>query len=145
MSDDVVHVVRAHREFTAQHTPAEYVFSLDAEQIVDSDVILVVLRVDGVARSIGALRALGLEHFEVKSMHTLESARGQGYARQVLTFLIELARTKGALRLSLETGTGPAFEPARALYESVGFVECGPFGQYPSHELNCFMTLELEV
>jgi putative acetyltransferase len=143
-SDDVFEVIEAHRVFTLRHTPSEYVFSLDVDQILESDVTLVVLRVDGVAKSIGALRAVEEDHFEVKSMHTLESARGQGFARRVLAFLLELAKARGASRVSLETGAGPPFEPARLLYESLGFVECGPFGGYPAHELNCFMTLSFD-
>lgn len=126
------------------HTPAKYVFSLDVEELIGPETDVVVLRVDGEAKSIGALRLVEADHFEVKSMHTLQSARGQGLARRVLEFLIRLARERGAERISLETGAGPAFEPARSLYESFGFVECGPFGGYPKHDLNCFMTLRLE-
>jgi putative acetyltransferase len=46
-------------------------------------------------------------------------------------------------RLSLETGSGPAFEPAHALYRKYGFVYCPPFGDYPDDPFSRFMTLEL--
>jgi putative acetyltransferase len=37
------------------------------------------------------------------------------------------------------------FAPARALYESAGFIACGPFADYRPSEDNCFMTLPLEA
>jgi putative acetyltransferase len=36
-----------------------------------------------------------------------------------------------------------AFEPARALYKKVGFVPCGPFGDYKASPDNTFMALAL--
>ena len=50
---------------------------------------------------------------------------------------------RGYTRLSLETGTQPGFVPARRLYESFGFVECGPFADYREDPNSVFMTLEL--
>jgi putative acetyltransferase len=44
--------------------------------------------------------------------------------------------------LSLETGSWPYFQPARALYRSVGFVECPPFGEYAHDPNSVFMSLD---
>lgn len=46
--------------------------------------------------------------------------------------------------MSLETGAAAAFAPARALYQSAGFVSCGPFSGYQPSDDNLFMTLELD-
>jgi putative acetyltransferase len=46
-------------------------------------------------------------------------------------------------RLSLETGSWDHFAPARALYRSHGFVECGPFADYVLDPNSVFMTLEM--
>jgi len=46
-------------------------------------------------------------------------------------------------RLSLETGSGPDFEPALALYRRRGFVEGAAFGDYVSCPFNQFLHLEL--
>jgi hypothetical protein len=35
------------------------------------------------------------------------------------------------------------FKPAQTLYESFGFVYCGPFGSYKDDPYSVFMTLEL--
>jgi putative acetyltransferase len=61
----------------------------------------------------------------------------------MLTHLLEVARAQGLHRVSQETGTTAAFAAARALYQSAGFVSCGPFGGYQPSEDNLFMTLEL--
>lgn len=74
---------------------------------------------------IGALKRLSLHHAGIKSMHTAETARGRGIGRAVMMHLVGVARAQGLRRVSLETGTTPAFAPARALYEDVGFVPCG--------------------
>jgi putative acetyltransferase len=92
---------------------------------------------------VGALRALGPDHGEVKSMHTAESARGRGVGRAILERIAATARERGMTRLSLETGAWPYFAPARAVYTSVGFVECPPFGDYRADPNSVFMTLAL--
>jgi predicted N-acetyltransferase YhbS len=78
-------------------------------------------------------------------MHTGKAARGRGIGRAMLTHLLQVARTRGFRRVSLETGTTAAFAPARALYHSAGFIACGPFGGYQPSQDNLFMTLELGV
>ena len=78
-------------------------------------------------------------------MHTAEAALGRGIGRAMLTHLLEVARTRGFRRVSLETGTTAAFAPARALYQSAGFVPCGPFAGYRATEDYLFMTLELSA
>ena len=57
--------------------------------------------------------------------------------------LIGAARERGYRRVSLETGSGPAFEPARRLYASAGFEHCGAFGDYRPSPNSAYMTLEL--
>lgn len=76
-------------------------------------------------------------------MHTAEQARRQGFGRAMLDHLLAVARDRGFRRVSLETGSMPAFAPARSLYASAGFSLCGPFGDYPESENKTFMTLAL--
>ena len=92
---------------------------------------------------VGALRHLGDGHGEIKSMHTAEAARGRGVGSAMLRHIMAAARARGMSRLSLETGSWPYFEPARALYARHGFVECGPFGDYREDPNSVFMTREL--
>jgi putative acetyltransferase len=92
---------------------------------------------------VGALKRLGAEHGEIKSMHTAEAARGRGVASALLREIVAGARARGMTRLSLETGSWSYFLPARALYLRHGFVECGPFGDYRADPNSVFMTLEI--
>jgi putative acetyltransferase len=66
-----------------------------------------------------------------------------GVAAAVLEAIIAAAMAKGLRRLSLETGSGAAFEPALALYRRRGFVSGGAFGDYEASEFNQFMHLDL--
>ena len=93
---------------------------------------------------VGALRRLSVEHGEIKSMHTAETARGRGVGSALLRQIMATARAAGVKRLSLETGSWAYFFPARALYARHGFVECGPFGEYGPDPNSVFMTRVLE-
>ena len=93
---------------------------------------------------VGAIKRLDARHAELKSMHTAEAARGRGIGRAMLAHLIGVARGRGYRRLSLKTGSQPAFAPARSLYASAGFIPCGPFSDYRPSDSSTFMTLSLD-
>jgi putative acetyltransferase len=93
----------------------------------------------------GALKQISHDHGEVKSMHTIATARRKGVASAVLQHIIAFARSRGISRLSLETGSWDYFGPAVALYRSHGFVECAPFAGYAPDPNSIFMTLELRL
>jgi putative acetyltransferase len=61
----------------------------------------------------------------------------------MLHHIVGHARWRGYRRLSLETGTTKTFEAALRLYESEGFVRCGPFGTYQDTPFTRFFTREL--
>ena len=88
----------------------------------------------------GALKELDPTHGEIKSMRTAAAHRGRGVGSAMLRHIIEEAARRGYRRLSLETGSGEFFAPARALYAKFDFVECGPFGDYKPDPNSCFMT-----
>ena len=91
----------------------------------------------------GALLAMSAVHGEVKSMRTPEAMRRTGAGRALLAHIIAVARARGYERLSLETGTVAAFDPAHRLYASAGFTVTGPFGAYKEDVNSVFMTLAL--
>jgi putative acetyltransferase len=97
----------------------------------------------GILLGCGALKELSTSHGEVKSMRTPDSARRRGAGRAMLNHIIAVARARGYQRLSLETGSVAGFDAARRLYASAGFVECGPFADYPLDPFSVFMTLSL--
>jgi putative acetyltransferase len=142
---DVRALLRQHLEFALAQTPPEHSFALDADGLLDPAITVFGYRAGGSLLGIGAIKHLGRHHAEIKSMHTAAAARGRGIGRAMLAHLLGVARARGFCRVSLETGTTAAFAPARALYQSAGFVVCGPFAGYQPSGDNLFMTLELDA
>lgn len=91
----------------------------------------------------GALKMLDSAHGEIKSMRTHDAFLRQGVAALMLEHIIAEARGRSLERLSLETGSGAAFEPAIALYHRYGFTDCPPFADYKPDPFSRFMTQAL--
>jgi putative acetyltransferase len=68
----------------------------------------------------------------------------RGCAAALLETIIGHARAEGFTRLSLETGSGPAFEPALALYRRRGFVNGPAFAEYALTDFNQCLHLALD-
>lgn len=92
---------------------------------------------------IGALKELGQGHGELKSMRTHPDFLRRGVGSAILEHILGEARRRGMRRLSLETGSGPAFEPALALYYRRGFKDGEAFSSYTRSAFNQFLHLEL--
>ena len=140
----VTSILEAHLEFARRVTPPGHVHALDASGLASSDVTTFSLSDGQAVVAIGALRELSSDHGEIKSMHTVAGERGRGLGRHMATALLEESRRRGYSRVSLETGTMDAFEPARHLYESLGFEVCEPFGDYLPVPNSVCMTLYLD-
>jgi putative acetyltransferase len=124
-------------------SPPESVHALDLEGLRSPGITFWTIWDGALLLGCGALKELDRQHGEVKSMRTPESLRRQGAGRAVLNHIIDVARSRGYRRLSLETGSMAAFRPAQKLYESAGFCFCGPFGEYTNDPNSAFMTLAL--
>jgi putative acetyltransferase len=140
---DVRRLLASHLAFARAPTPPEDAHALDVNGLLDPAVTFFSLRRDGTLLAVGALKRLDSEHAEVKSMHTVEAARGRGIGRRMIEHLIAVAREAGYRRLSLETGSMAEFAPARALYAGVGFEPCEPFADYRESPNSTYMTLRL--
>ena len=139
----VLALLREHLAHMHAITPPEFVFAFDAAKLRAPDVTLWSVWEGERLLGCGALKQLDPSHGEVKSMRTPADARRQGAGKTVLQHIIATGRARGYQRLSLETGSHPAFEPAHRLYERHGFVRCGPFGPYTANPSSVFMTLSL--
>ena len=91
----------------------------------------------------GALKELDSAHAEIKSMRTDAKSRGRGVASALLTHILAEAARRQYSRVSLETGSGEYFAPARGLYEKFGFAVCEPFADYVVDPNSYFMTREI--
>ncbi|HEY1624000.1 MAG TPA: GNAT family N-acetyltransferase [Streptosporangiaceae bacterium] len=142
---DVRALLARHLEFACAASPPESVFALGADALLDPAVTFFSYRAGRELLGIGALKELDAGHGELKSMHTAETARGRGIGAAMVAHLLSVARDRGYLRVSLETGSMDEFAPARALYERAGFRTCAAFGDYPPSAYSTFMTLRLEL
>ena len=143
-SGDVRQLLDEHLALVRRYSPPGQVYALDAAELDTSDVSFFTLREENELLGIGALKQVELFHVEIKSMYTAKAARGRGVARAVLEHLLDVARCQGYVRVSLQTGSMAAFAPARALYQSIGFRQCEPFGEHRRNPGTTCMTLELE-
>ena len=124
-------------------SPPGSVFALDLSGLqVPAVTVWTAWQGDAIA-GIGALKALGNDTGEIKSMRTHPDHLRKGVASALLDHIIEVARSRGYSRLSLETGSGPAFEAALALYRNRGFVDGDAFGDYVRSDFNQFLHLQL--
>jgi putative acetyltransferase len=140
---DVRALLERHLAFADRHSPPQDIHALDVDALLDPAVTFFSLRVDGELLGVGALEQLDGRRAEVKSMHIAHAARGRGLGRAMLEHLVAVARDRGFEQVSLETGSTPAFAPARSLYACAGFRPCGPFGDYQPSPNSTFMTLWL--
>jgi len=142
-SSDVKALLELHFGMMRSISPPEACHVLPADGLRDPAVTFWSARDDGELVGIGALKELAPDHGEVKSMRTSHRALGRGVGRTVLNHVVGEAKSRGYTRLSLETGCTKPFQAALSLYESEGFVPCGPFGGYSDTPFNRFFTRAL--
>lgn len=126
-------------------TPPEQVFAFDAARLRAPGVTFWTAWNGEELLGCGALKELSPTEGEIKSMRTPQASRRRGAGRALLRHILAVAHARGYARVSLETGSHPAFGAAHALYRSAGFRECGPFADYEPNQHSVFMTLELRA
>ena len=91
----------------------------------------------------GAIKILSQDHGEFKSIRVADTFRGKGIGKEVISHLIDQAKKIGIKKLSIETGAGEFFAPARKLFEKFGFKPCKPFAHYKEDPNSCYFNLEI--
>ena len=92
----------------------------------------------------GALKFLDKSHGEFKSIRVHDNFRGKGNGIKVINHLIEKAEKLEIKRLSIETGAGIFFAPARKLFNNCGFKPCPPFAHYEEDINSLYLTKLLD-
>lgn len=142
-SYEVKQLLQEHHEDMLQHSPPESVHALDLSSLKAEDVTFFTIWSNDKLAGCGALKKLNENHVELKSMRTCRSFLRKGVAAKLLTHLLELSKTQGFKKMSLETGTMDVFTPAQKLYKRFGFVECLPFSSYQEDPFSMFYTKTL--
>ncbi len=140
---EVHELLREHLRDMHLHSPPESVHALVVEGLRRPGITFWTAWEGGELLGCGALKELGQRHGEIKSMRTVASHLRRGVASKMLDHIVGEARRRGYKRISLETGSMEAFEPARRLYANFGFEYCGPFADYVEDPYSVFMTMEL--
>ena len=91
----------------------------------------------------GALKFLERNHGEFKSIRVADKFRKKGVGSRIINHLIEEAKKLKITKLSIETGAGEFFLPARNLFSKFGFKDCPPFAHYKKDPNSCYYTLDL--
>tara|TARA_B100000902_G_scaffold392541_1_gene445107 strand:- start:96 stop:563 length:468 start_codon:yes stop_codon:yes gene_type:complete len=88
----------------------------------------------------GALKFLDNGHGEFKSIRVHDNFRKKGNGIKIIKHLINEAKKLNILRLSIETGAGDFFKPARKLFKQCNFEPCEPFAHYKDDKNSIYLT-----
>ena len=88
----------------------------------------------------GALKFLDDNHGEFKSIRVHDNFRNQNNGIKVIEHLIIEAKKLNIKRISIETGAGKFFEPARKLFKKCNFEPCKPFAHYKIDVNSIYLT-----
>ena len=136
-------LLKYHLEGMHANSPPGNVFALDWSGLQKPEISFYTAWEADELLGCGAMKDLGDQTGEIKSMRTAEAHLRKGVAQFLLSHIIAQARSRGLNRLSLETGSGPAFDPALRLYRANGFEFGGAFGDYSKSPFNQFMHFML--
>ena len=139
----VLELLREHLAGIHGNSPPGSVYALGAAALQAPEVSFFTAWRAETLLGCAALKQLDAASGEIKSMRTSSAYLRQGVASQLLEHLLTLARSRSYTRVSLETGSGPAFEPALSLYRKRGFRNGPAFGDYLATDFNQFLHLEL--
>lgn len=121
--------------------PAESRHGYSVDKLVAQGVAFFVVRVDDEPAACGGVQLYETDYGELKRMYVRPRFRGRGLAKQLLERLAEHARGHGVGVLRLETGIHQA--EAIGLYQSWGFRDIPPFGEYRPDPLSRFFEKRL--
>jgi putative acetyltransferase len=139
----IADLLRYHLEQMHLNSPPDSVFAFDIDRLRAPDVTFWTAWDGETLLGCGAMKQLDDTSGEIKSMRTAPDHLRKGVAAALLDHIVGVARNCGYRRISLETGSGPAFDPALSLYRRRGFVDGAAFGDYQRTAFNQFLHLDL--
>jgi putative acetyltransferase len=113
--------------------PQESRHGYSVEKLLAENVAFFLIRIDGLPVGCGGLKLVGTEYGEIKRMYVRPQYCGAGLAKLMLNHLTDYAQNHGIRLLRLETGIHQ--RAAINLYESLGFKQIPPFGEYTEDPL----------
>ena len=139
----VLAMLKLHFDTNVSVTPKGSAHVFDVSRLKSPDISFWSAWEGETLMGVGALKRMSANEGEIKSMHTLKTARRSGVGSALLSHIMGEAKGMGLSRLLLETGSFDFFAPARALYARHGFAECPPFEGYKPDPNSTFMARDI--
>lgn len=139
----VIDLLNIHRTGMHENSPLENIHALDLSELQKSNIHFWTAWSQQHLLGCGALKRISSSHCEIKSMRTHPDHLRKGVAIKLIEHILNFARRQSYQRISLETGSGEAFEPAIFLYKRYGFIQGSKFDEYEESEFNQFFHLTL--
>jgi len=91
----------------------------------------------------GALKFLDKDHGEFKSIRIHDDFRNKGNGIKIINHLINEAKKFSIKKISIETGAGKFFDPARKLFKKCEFKPCKPFAHYKEDINSIYLSKQI--
>ena len=122
------------------NSPKESVHVLDITGLKDPSIKFWSLWKNDQLMGCGALKFLSKDHGEFKSIRVHDDFRSKGYGMKIIKHLIDESKNLNIVRISIETGSGKFFEPAKKLFLRCNFKPCAPFAHYKEDINSLYFT-----
>ena len=140
---DVDKLLRKHFVELRSVSPAGSTHVLDIEGLKDNSIKFWSMWENEELIGCGALKFLNKDHGEFKSIRVADKFRNMKIGQKIISHLIDRSKQLGFTKLSVETGSGEFFAPARKLFKSFGFKTCKPFAHYKEDPNSCYYSLNI--
>ena len=140
-NSEVLELLNKHFIELSSISPEGSTHVLDIEGLKDQNIKFWSLWEGNLLMGCGALKFLNKEHGEFKSIRVEDRFRKKDNGIKILKHLIFEAKKLNIIRISVETGTGDFFTPARKLFNKCGFKLCKPFAHYKEDPNSCYMSM----
>ena len=142
-NSDVNDLLKKHFIELRSVSPAGSTHVLDIDGLKDPSIKFWSLWENNNLVGCGALKFLEKNHGEFKSIRVADEFKKKGIGERIINHLIGEAKKLKISKLSIETGAGKFFLPARNLFSKFGFKKCPPFAHYKEDTNSCYYSLNL--
>ncbi len=143
ISDDVNTLIQISRRYMAELYPPESIHQEDPQRLLDNDTYFIGAYLERKLLGIGAVKNVDASpaYGEIKNLFVDPRQRGRGASRLIMNALEQSLIDSNITLCRLETGSGQA--ESIGLYQSLGYQQCPPYGNYKPDPLSVFMEKEL--
>jgi ribosomal protein S18 acetylase RimI-like enzyme len=127
----------------AELYPPESIHQEDPQRLLDNDTYFIGAYLERKLLGIGAVKHVDASpaYGEIKNLFVDPRQRGRGASRLIMNALEQSLIDSNITLCRLETGSGQA--ESIGLYQSLGYQQCPPYGNYKPDPLSVFMEKEL--